>query len=75
MLADAGLAAECRETRRLAIDFGDWVRRMGTPPARVALLRELLAGATDGVRAGLAIRAGEPAGFEIPVALFVARRG
>ncbi len=75
MLAAAGLAAECRETWRLAIDFGDWVRRMGTPPARVALLRELLAGATDGVRAGLAIRAEEPAGFEIPVALFVARRG
>jgi len=74
MLAHAGFAAECRETRRLEIGFEDWVRRMATPPAKVALLRELLATATDGVRAGLGIRAGEPAGFEMPVALFVADR-
>ena len=74
MLASAGFAAECRGTRRLAIDFDEWVGRMATPAASVALLRELLATATDGVRAGLGIRSDEPAGFEIPVALFVAGR-
>src|SRR5262245_54627240 len=74
MLADAGFAAEWRGTRRLAIDFDEWVRRMATPPAKVALLRGLLAEATDGVRAGLGIRAGDPAGFEIPVALLLATR-
>src|SRR5262245_32900566 len=74
MFAAAGFAAEWRGTRRLAIDFDEWVRRMATPPATVALLRGLLAGATDGVRAGLGVRAGARAGFEIPVALFLAAR-
>lgn len=74
MLAAAGFAAECRETRRLAIDFDEWVRRMATPPAVVGMLRALLADATDAVRAGLGIRAGEPAGFEMPIALFLAQR-
>jgi SAM-dependent methyltransferase len=74
MLAGAGFAAECRWTRRLAIGFDEWVGRMATPPASVALLRERLATATDGVRTGLGIRSDEPAGFEIPVALFVAAR-
>ena len=71
MLAAAGFEAECRETRRLVIDFDEWVRRMATPPAIVAVLRALLADASDGVRAGLGI---QPAGFEIPIALFAARR-
>jgi len=68
----AGLAAECRHRWRLAIDFDDWVLRMATPPQRVAVLRGLLADATDGVRAGLGLDSGERAGFEIPIALFLA---
>jgi SAM-dependent methyltransferase len=74
MLGAAGLAAECRQTWRLAIGFDGWVERMATPAPAVAQLRAWLASATDGVRACLGIRAEEPAGFEIPVALFVAER-
>jgi SAM-dependent methyltransferase len=74
MLGAAGFAAECRQTWRLAVGFDAWVERMATPAPAVAQLRRWLAGATDGVRACLGIRAEEPAGFEIPVALFVAER-
>lgn len=74
LLDAVGLAGECRRTWRLAIDFDDWVVRMATPPAVVAVLRGLLADATAGVRAGLAVRSGERAGFEIPIALFLATR-
>lgn len=74
LLGAVGLAAECRRSWRLAIDFDDWVLRMATPAPTVALLRGLLADATDGVRAGLGLRSGERAGFEIPVSLFVATR-
>jgi SAM-dependent methyltransferase len=74
LLGAAGLAGECLKGWRLAIDFDDWVLRMATPPARVAVLRGLLADATDGVRSGLGVRSGEGAGFEIPIALFLAKR-
>ncbi len=74
MLEAAGLVGECRQTWRLAIDFDDWVVRMATPPAVVAVLRGLLADATDAVRAGLGVRSDESAGFDIPIALFVAAR-
>jgi SAM-dependent methyltransferase len=72
-LDGAGLRGECLQVRRLAIDFDDWVRRMATPPAVIAVLRRMLADATDGVRAGLGVRSGERAGFEMPVALFRAQ--
>ena len=74
MLAAAGLPGECRGSWRLAIAFEDWVQRMATPPPVVAVLRGLLADATDAVRAGLGVRSGERAGFEIPIALFLATR-
>jgi len=70
----AGLPGECRQVWRLAIDFDDWVLRMATPPQVVAVLRGMLADATDGVRSGLGVRSGEGAGFEIPIALFLATR-
>ncbi len=69
---EAGLAGECLRAWRLTIDFDDWVERMATPPAVVAVLRGMLADATDGVRAGLGVRSGEEAGFEMPIALFLA---
>jgi SAM-dependent methyltransferase len=74
LLAAAGLAGECLELWRLAIDFDDWVLRMATPPAVVAVLRGLLADATDGVRSGLDVSSGERAGFVIPIALFLGTR-
>lgn len=74
LLESAGLAAECRRTWRLEIDFDDWVARMATPSPVVAVLRGLLGAATDAVRTGLGVRSEEPVGFEIPIALFVATR-
>lgn len=74
LCAAAGLVGECRRAWRLEIGFDDWVARMATPPPIVAVLRGLLADATEGVRAGLGVRSGERAGFEIPIALFVATR-
>jgi len=74
LLEASGFAAECLGGWRLAIDFDDWVLRMATPPAVVAVLRGMLADATDGVRAGLGVRSGEGTGFEMPIALFVATR-
>jgi SAM-dependent methyltransferase len=74
LLEAAGLAGECRQRWRLAIDFDDWVLRMATPPAVVAVLRGLLADATDAVRSGLGVHSAERAGFEIPIALLVGTR-
>lgn len=74
MFAAAGLTAECRQRYPLAIDFDDWVARMSTPAPVVAVLLSLFADATDGVRMGLGLRTGEHAGFEMPMALFVATR-
>ena len=73
-MGEAGLDAEWRHTFRLAVELEDWAARIGAPPARVALLRELLAGAVAEVRAGLGVQAGERTGFDIPIALFVGRK-
>ena len=73
-MRDAGLEAEWRETFRLDLDLEAWGSRIGTPAPRVALLRELLEGAVAEVRAGLGVRGGERAGFEIPIALFLGLR-
>jgi SAM-dependent methyltransferase len=73
-MRDAGLEAAWLHTFRLETDLDGWAARMGTPAPRVELLRELLAGAVAEVRAGLGVRSGERAGFEIPIALFVAEK-
>jgi hypothetical protein len=74
MLAAAGFEAACLGEWRLALDFEEWVARMQTPAAAVAQLRSLLASVSDGVRERLGVRAGERPGFDIPIALFTARK-
>jgi hypothetical protein len=57
------------------LDFEDWVERMGTPEHERTQLRRLFDAVPDAVREVLRIRGGdEPYGFDIPIALFVARR-
>ena len=75
MMRDAGLAAKWLATFPTALDFEDWVERMGTPQAECAQLRALFDRAPDRIRSALGIRASEPYGFEIPIALFRGRCG
>lgn len=75
MLAAAGLGAEWLATFPVPLDFGEWVDRMGTPEPECAQLRALFERAPDQVRSALGIRAEEPYGFEIPIALFRGQRG
>ncbi len=57
----------------IALDGGDWVKRMQTPPTKVSMLRELLAEASPRVTAAFEVR-DEPWGFSIPFALFEAAK-
>jgi SAM-dependent methyltransferase len=57
----------------IPLDGSDWVKRMQTPPSKVAMLRELMAEAASGVRAAFEIR-DEPWGFSIPFALFAGEK-
>lgn len=71
-LAAAGLPGTVVFRWDLRLDFAAWVQRMATPPASVAVLRQLLAGAPAEVRAGLRV---EPdCSFTLPGALFLAQR-
>jgi SAM-dependent methyltransferase len=70
MFREAGLSAEVQYRAGLALDGMDWVKRMRTPPTRVAMIRELFATATAKQRAALEIR-DEPWGFSLPVGMIV----
>jgi ubiquinone/menaquinone biosynthesis C-methylase UbiE len=65
--------AEVRERFAPFVDGAGWVQRMQTPPARVAMLRELFAQATPAQRAAFDIR-DEPWGLCIPFVLLTATR-
>ena len=65
--------AEVRERFAPFVDGADWVKRMRTPPASVAMLRELFAQATPAQRAAFDIR-DEPWGLCIPFVLLTATR-
>ncbi len=73
LLKTAGLEPEMLERFPLALDGGDWVKRMQTPPTKVAMLRELFTGATPAVRAAFEIR-DDPWGFTIPIGVMRARK-
>jgi SAM-dependent methyltransferase len=74
MLAGAGLEPEWLGTWAVPLDFHDWVERMATPgPTREQLLA-LFEGATEPIRRVFALRTGDAAGFEIPIALLRGRR-
>jgi SAM-dependent methyltransferase len=75
MLAGAGLEARCASTWAVPLDFEEWVERMGTPEHERIQLQRLFDTAPDTVRGALGLRGGdERYGFDIPIALFVARR-
>jgi len=57
----------------LRLEFASWVARMRTPPARVALLRELQQAAPSEVKDGLCFEA--DGSFTVTTGLFLARRG
>ena len=67
LLAAQGFAAEVVYTWPLRLQFDEWVQRMATPPAAVAMLRTLLDHAPAEVRAALAVEADHS--FTIPGAL------
>jgi SAM-dependent methyltransferase len=70
MFRDAGLEPDVRYRAGLVLDGADWVKRMRTPPSRVAIIRELFETATDRQRTALEIR-DEPWGFSLPVGTIV----
>lgn len=65
MFRTAGFDAEVVYRDPVVLDGADWVRRMRTPPSKVAMIRELFAEATPQQRAAFDIR-DEPWGFSIP---------
>jgi ubiquinone/menaquinone biosynthesis C-methylase UbiE len=73
MLSAAGLEPEMLERFPLSLDCGDWVKRMQTPPTKVAMLKELMAEANPAVRAAFELRE-DPWGFTIPIGVMRARK-
>jgi len=55
MLAIAGFTAEVAYTWDIRLDFTSWVGRMATPPAAVAMIREIFAAAPVEVKSALRI--------------------
>jgi ubiquinone/menaquinone biosynthesis C-methylase UbiE len=71
LLQSAGFALQQEFSWPTRLEFGSWVERMRTPAANVAAIQNLLAGASQEVRAGLAV---EPDGSFVPrTGLFWAR--
>jgi SAM-dependent methyltransferase len=63
LLQGAGFALEQEFSWPTRLEFGPWVERMCTPPASVAVIRDLLGNACHEVRAGLSV---EPDGSFAP---------
>jgi SAM-dependent methyltransferase len=68
LLSGAGFDAEVLDRYPIPLDGADWVRRMRTPPSKVAVIRELFRDAPKAARRVFDIR-DEPWGFSIPGAL------
>ena len=68
MLSTAGFEAQVVHRLALAMDGAAWVKRTRTPPARVAVIRELFAAATPAQQAAFEIRQ-DPWGFSQPVVI------
>lgn len=69
--AAAGLTMHTDMEWALVLDFAAWVQRINTPPANVALLRQLLDDASAEVRSLFAIT---ETSFSIPGALMIAQK-
>jgi SAM-dependent methyltransferase len=63
MLQGAGFVLQQKFFWPTRLEFSSWVERMRTPPARVAVIRDLLENASHEVRAGLLL---EPDGSFVP---------
>lgn len=75
MVAEAGFAGGAVVERfAVWLDGREWVERMRTPAARVAMLRQLFAEATPAQRDAFGLRTEEPWGLTIPIALIGARK-
>ncbi len=72
-LAAAGLQPEIVDRFGIPLDGDDWTKRMRTPATKVAMIRELFAGATPSQRAAFEIR-DEPWGFTLHAALMRATK-
>ena len=68
------LEPEMLERFPLTLDGADWVKRMQTPPEKVAMLRQLLREANPQVRAAFEVRDEDPWSFTIPIGLMRARK-
>lgn len=73
LLKHAGFEPEMLERFPLALDGGDWVKRMQTPPTKVAMLKQLLVEANPAVCAAFEVRE-DPWGFTIPIGVMRARK-
>ncbi|MGL4649386.1 MAG: SAM-dependent methyltransferase, partial [Caldilineaceae bacterium] len=77
MMAQAGFVAPLVETFACRLEFDEWVTRMATPAAFVDVLRALLAGAPDEVRAALEVepedRSAPLVAFTLPGAILATR--
>jgi len=71
MAAALGAQVTVLGSWKTVLDFDAWVARIGTPPRKVAMLRDLLAEAGDEVRAALDIR---PESFSLVTALLAITR-
>jgi SAM-dependent methyltransferase len=75
MLGQAGFVhREVVDEFPLALDGQEWVERMRTPPARVAMIKKLFEEATSSQRQALDLRTAGPWGLTIRLALFRASK-
>jgi SAM-dependent methyltransferase len=72
MASETDLRMELLQSWSVPLDFDDWVKRSRTPRRQVELLRELFRVAPPHVREYFGLTA--DCGWEVPVALLVARR-
>ena len=66
VLAAAGFGPELLVRFPLVLDGAGWVKRMQTPPEKVAMLKMLFAEANPAIRAAFEVRT-DPWGFTIPI--------
>jgi ubiquinone/menaquinone biosynthesis C-methylase UbiE len=74
MFAQAGFEARMLQRFAVGLDGENWVKRMRTPPSKVAMLRELFSNANAAQRAAFDLEDGPPWRLSVPIALFEARR-
>lgn len=69
-----GFDAVVRHRAPIVLDGEDWVKRMQTPPEKVAMIRTLFAEATAAQKAAFDLVSEEPWGLSLPMAIVVAKK-